>query len=322
MTKIFIPGNLLISGEYAVTLEGGKGIAVAVLPCATIESQDSPMFSVHSSFNQNCYTWKEDAAAVTDMPLINIVFKTVKEHLLKKQIPPPPPLRISIDTSSFYYPSGRKKGFGSSAAVSAGLTYLLLASAYETSPQKEEVFLLALEAHREFQGGKGSGYDIAASLFGGTGLFIGGKRPNWTPLTLDWVESLVLISGDEAASTKGALNLFNTARERAPGFEKQFFKWSNEVTDHLAGASNLAFAKEKFARAWELNVWIHEKLGICGEGKKLKEILEKYRMASCPAKALGAGGELAAALCPLDQSFAKDASFPLIVSKGGLRCEL
>lgn len=322
--KLHIPGNLLISGEYAVTLEGGKGIGVAVQAYATLESQKADTFSIHSTYQGKDYSWKEGETVHPNLSLAEIVCGTVREHLKKKALTFPLSISISIDTSQFYYPEGRKKGFGSSAAVCAGLTFLLLGEAYGEYPDvAREVFPLSLAAHRKFQGGKGSGYDIAASLFGGTGLFTGGRLPTWSPIRLEWLDACVLVRGDEAASTKGALDRFNSFKEKHPDLADHFFKMSNDVADQLAGCQDIESAKAAFSQAQELNHWISEKLGILPEGKHLKEILDRFRKRSCPAKALGAGGEIAAAIVEKEEgkalSFLGQAE-PLIISSGGLRC--
>lgn len=67
-----------------------------------------------------------------------------------------------VDVSSFYE-RDQKLGLGSSAASCVALAAAALGVA-----DRQAVFEAALRAHRGYQGGRGSGADVAASTFGGT----------------------------------------------------------------------------------------------------------------------------------------------------------
>lgn len=161
--KLKIPGNLLLLGEFAVTLEGGLGIASTVDKFVSIEVKTAKKLTIHSSHSET------------------LILFTLDQLFLKR-----PSLEIFVDSSALFKPNGDKMGLGSSAAVVAGLTLAL------TGLKREDAYLKAIEIHRAFQGGRGSGYDVAASLFGAisdstskpltSGLFIGGKVPTYTPV--------------------------------------------------------------------------------------------------------------------------------------------
>lgn len=88
---------------------------------------------------------------------------------------------IDMDTHAFYQ-SGRKYGLGSSAALCVAL-YSCLADLLSHRPTLQE----AMEIHRGFQGGRGSGLDIAASWHGSTILFTQGEiAPFAWPQDLYW----------------------------------------------------------------------------------------------------------------------------------------
>jgi len=103
-----------------------------------------------------------------------------------------PPLSVSIDTRAFYdRPGGCKLGLGSSAAVSVALIAALqqvgaAAHAPGNSPDNR-LDALAFEAHSRFQGGRGSGVDIAASLQGGLLQY---RRGSVVADSLAWPEDL------------------------------------------------------------------------------------------------------------------------------------
>jgi phosphomevalonate kinase len=82
------------------------------------------------------------------------------------------PARLELDTSAFFEATGRgptKLGLGSSAALTVALASAVVRWSGRQdvlSPTNEWLTRLAT-IHREFQGGRGSGVDLAASLLGG-----------------------------------------------------------------------------------------------------------------------------------------------------------
>jgi phosphomevalonate kinase len=102
---------------------------------------------------------------------------------------------ITLDTRAFRdEDSGSKLGIGSSAALSAALATALFRLG------GGEPCEVARRAHRRFQGGVGSGVDIATSLSGGVIRYrLGDVRP----YTLDWPDGLcysVFWSGKPSAT--------------------------------------------------------------------------------------------------------------------------
>lgn len=150
--RVKVPGNLLLLGEYAVTMPGGLGIAVAVDRYLTIDIEKSSHYQF-SGFDDD----------------------SLVRHILGDDTN----YKIHIDSSEFYE-NGQKLGFGSSAAITVGLLYAL---------HGDDILEKALGLHRSFQGG-GSGYDILASLYGGAALFTGGDIPSWQPLSPSFSLSL------------------------------------------------------------------------------------------------------------------------------------
>jgi len=105
-------------------------------------------------------------------------------------------LVIRIDSGEFFDArSGAKLGLGSSAAVAAALS-AALGCYTNDSP---DPLTAAAAAHRDFQGGGGSGVDVAASCGGGgSGVDVAascgggvlGYRLNSAPAALDWPDGL------------------------------------------------------------------------------------------------------------------------------------
>jgi len=289
--KVFVPGNLLLFGEYIVTESGGKGIGAAIDTHAIITAKRSDKTSVLCRYQGNSHFWDGESPLNVELPLIACVLKHIE------LLSPLPSLEISIDTSHFSYPDGRKKGFGSSAAVVAGLTYLLLYFISSKAPDLlKDVFPLALKIHRDFQGGRGSGYDVAASLFGGLGLFTGGELPCWEPININWSEHLFLLPGEEVSSTKAFLKQFHAFKTKNPEQAQAFFTETNGLTEQIAVCKNIEEASCIFTEACALNTKMHEAIGASVEGSYLNCKLKNYFQAGFSGKPLGAGSEIAVIL--------------------------
>ncbi len=131
------PGKVVLSGEYAV-LEGAPAVAMAVDRRAVVEIETAA----------NAPHWDTGGS---DTSLIDAVIRSVGVRSV---------VAGRTDTSAFRdRASGRKLGLGSSAALAVALTAALT--------DRENVLFEALRAHSAWQGGTGSGVDVACSSAGG-----------------------------------------------------------------------------------------------------------------------------------------------------------
>lgn len=155
------PGKVILCGEYAV-LDAAPAICVAVDKRATVRVAQSdrdwhrviaPGFSATEGrfvTTNDALEWLQGGSE----------FGLVEAVINAAGIVPETGLSIELDTQDFVdAESGMKIGVGSSAA----LTVALLAALRKTN----DVYDDALEAHRLFQKGVGSGADIATAAHGG-----------------------------------------------------------------------------------------------------------------------------------------------------------
>jgi phosphomevalonate kinase len=132
----------------------------------------------------------------------------------------PDPLVIEVDSTDFFSSDGRKAGFGSSAAAAVAIALLTGRSA---GLQADELIDFSAEAalagHRTAQGGRGSGYDVFASLHGGTGIFTGGSKPHWTSIGSLPSFHGVLVPGPAAVRSAEAVSAYRhwLSRQTGPG---------------------------------------------------------------------------------------------------------
>ena len=137
------PGKAILSGEYAV-LHGAPAVAVAV-DRDVVAREGAPEHSGDSPFVRAAKTVaaKNGGATLGD---------------------------VHVDSSALYE-AGVKLGLGSSAAVTTAVVGLALAKA-ERTLEPRAVFAIADAAHAEGQGTRGSGVDVACSVYGGAIRFV------------------------------------------------------------------------------------------------------------------------------------------------------
>lgn len=201
------PGKAVLSGEYVV-LDGAPAIATALNRRARIKLSSKPQ-EFHSvtapgyldgtwRFRQDHsgnFIWLDELPEPSSFALLENVWKRIPVDATLR-------LSLSIDSSEFFdSANGLKLGIGSSAAVANALTQALCCVAGMAVGSKSS-FLSARDAHAAFQGGRGSGVDIAASFRGG--LIEYRKGRDTLPTQLAWPEGLAcrfLWSGQPASTT-------------------------------------------------------------------------------------------------------------------------
>lgn len=266
------PGKLVLLGDYAV-LEGAPGLAVAVDRRARVRlvprsdarvTVDSAELRVrHAAARVDAVGrlhW--DDAAAERMRLVDAVWNGLAQA---GQVPAGG-ADLELDTAGFFVPGrGRpqKLGLGSSAALSVALAGALgAASATGAVPAAAALCedpawldrLLAL--HGGWQGGRGSGIDLAASLHGGLILFrrrgdhAGVETQPWPPAG---AHCLFAWSG-QSVSTAGYLERLAAWREAQPRAHAacmgELVELAEEVPAVLAGdAAGFVGLVQRYAQA-------------------------------------------------------------------------
>jgi phosphomevalonate kinase len=277
-----VPGNLLLLGEYAVLEEGGLGLAVAVEQRLTVEAEPANALTLTGGWGGGQgLRWSE--ADPGSSPLVTAVVAACRAHLdsLGKALPG---ASVHVDSAPLYA-EGRKGGFGSSAAVAVGLARTLLELA-GAAPGPGIVSEVALAAHRRAQGGRGSGYDVLASCFGGVGLFTGGERPAWEPLRLDWLYPLFLVRGSRSVSTPQAIERYREWCRRYPTEAGEFLRESSRCVLGFARSRSRGEAASWLASGRKLGLRLGERIGVDAL------LAAPASLARGELKALGAGNEL------------------------------
>ncbi len=305
-----VPANILLLGEYAITRPGGKGIALATAPRAhgwmTVGPQQ-PEGATEGAAVRGGTILVQSRNAPGDrtiwpaqpMPLVDAVLEAADQFL-------PPDLtgvttEIGVNTTSFFDPrSGEKLGFGSSGAAAVLLTAAILSLADmvaemnggdgHAAADQKTITPVAIRAHRLFQGGRGSGYDIACSVLGGAVIFTGGAHPAATAASLlEGIEFYTLRTGAPVRSA-AAIRQFDAAYPPGSSEEQEFLAANNQAVQEVATApdENTLFTRLNGAqkRSEELGAFI-------GVPATLPMTPACHRSDGWIAKSSGAGNERA-----------------------------
>lgn len=172
------PGKLMLSGEWSILEKGNPCVVVAINKRVYAKAKEAPETSVNlKDFNISTKAKvvqgkvefeEEDEKLVFTKHAIETTLKYLQEKGVKTK-------NFALETSSDFRPvkiAGREEkiGFGSSAAAVVAITGALLKLhnfGIEAEQEKERLFKLGIIAHYFAQQKIGSGFDVAASTFGG-----------------------------------------------------------------------------------------------------------------------------------------------------------
>jgi mevalonate kinase len=208
------PGKVFLAGEYAV-LQGGTAVVAAVSRRASARfAPGQPPAS----------------------PLVAEAARATRAWLAERALSLPAG-SPDVDTAGFSSEGGGKLGLGSSAAAAvAAVGALLDAAGIDVATERPAVLGLADDAHRAFQGGVGSGADIAAAVHGGL-LAVTRRRGQLDvePLPALPVELVVFATG-RSSSTVEQVAAVAALRERAPDRHAAALRALGEAARVLAEA--------------------------------------------------------------------------------------
>ncbi len=188
------PGSLMLLGEHAV-LHGHRALVCAINRRITVRL--FPMEEREVRIDSSLGSYESPLGDLVDDAKLRFVIQAVRQHA--DRLPSGLELRIDSEFSADI-------GFGSSAAVTVAVNAAIFSWLLGEPPEPEQLFALSLKTVRAVQG-RGSGADLAASVFGGvvgyttkptfqpvpvsmplTAVYCGYKTP--TPKVIQKVEQL------------------------------------------------------------------------------------------------------------------------------------
>lgn len=281
------PGKLILLGEYAV-LEGAPSIVLAInrrAQVTVVRPTKENLITAPEILDRGVsFTFDENGNVVwigvepttsVRLGLLSQILATYK---------PATPVKIETDTSAFFE-DGIKMGFGSSAALTVAASAALLG--------KEPDLATVVEIHRASQDGRGSGFDVAASLYGGVIRFRT-KPLEATPIEFPRGLHLCCLWTGQAASTPGflrGLDGLDTRRAALDALmdsaEKEVDSLNDTPASWVNAVRNYSQALQKFAQQTSLPIY-------AGGHAEVAVIAEKTGVAYKPSGA--GGGDLGVAI--------------------------
>ena len=277
------PGKVVLSGEYAV-LDGAPAICMAIdrRSRAVISASDSDVSTIEAvNYTKEVGRFRSKDG-ILEWLQGQSAFGVVDSVWRIANVADSPALAIKLDSSEFIDGrTGLKIGIGSSAAITVALVMAL-----KGSDDRTNIAAIAQRAHAEFQGGIGSGVDIACSLTGG---LIEYRVAGASTTRLDWPERLEarLVWTGKPASTRDKLSQLDAtvskpSRVRLAGASEDIaLAWqSGDAEEILAGYHEYIECLSEFS--------IDHNLGIFDAGHS--EIRRAASAENLIYKPCGAGG--------------------------------
>jgi phosphomevalonate kinase len=282
IATVFAPGKMFVTGEYAV-LSGARAL-VAALDAGIIARAERATRWNLQALDLGVDGPLEDAAADSRAALLARAIDAGRgEHRIDT------PLAITVEGA--HPASKRKYGLGGSAASVVAVLGTFAAFAGEdlgSNTTRDRLFATAFRVHREHQRGRGSGADVAASVYGGWldySLAEGGSRI--VPAAMPDGVCLAAVWSGVASDTVRAIDAFEAPRAaRLRAVLERF--WSGLLSGQV----------EAIGEAITAYGAVLEEIGGDGEGaRRIRDLVAAARAAGFAAKGSGAvGGDSAIAI--------------------------
>jgi phosphomevalonate kinase len=229
------PAKLVLLGDYAV-LEGARALVQAVDRRAQVRivSREDHVCDVHAPdlgipsaralmSDNGQWQWQCDEASKAKLTLVDHVW----QGMLREGLAPVlgKGFDLYLDTSGFFHADGVSKlGLGSSAALTVALASALATYAGHGDAITDctQWMRRLLHMHGDWQGGRGSGVDVAASVAGGLiGYQLVGltREPTYETLSTDGLHCLFVWSGQSVSTNQSLQHLAQWRQSHAQDYD-------------------------------------------------------------------------------------------------------
>ncbi|HSG26571.1 MAG TPA: mevalonate kinase [Anaerolineales bacterium] len=276
------PGKLMLFGEHAVVYRYPCIVtAVDLRYSVTVEQVADPIITIDTpvmrKYDQSFSAPIETILRQTNYPkAAAFVLAAVKQF--HNRNPFDGGLSIRTDGPEVSY------GLGSSSAVTVA-SIAALAEQFKVTAPLGEIYTMAVEAVLEVQG-KGSGFDVASAVYGGTLYFAKGGR-EIEPLEVPDLPIVIGFSGDKV-STTNLIDQVSGLMARNPETVEGIFKVMNEIVWQAQRFLDL----QDWAGLGDLmniNQGLLDALGV-STSQLAKQVFAARKAGAFGAKLSGAGG--------------------------------
>ena len=169
---IEVPAKVMLAGEYALLVDGGYGLAMAVAPGFEVRAEYATNWEISLPDLGLVLSGSDLGAIDREAEAVRFVARTLE--MAARAFPELEPLSITLQSVPGRVP------VGASASLVAG-TLMAAARLAGVADSAGALTELAMAAHRATQG-SGSGYDVATILHGGAVRLQAGREGS--PMTL------------------------------------------------------------------------------------------------------------------------------------------
>ncbi|MEE9368706.1 MAG: hypothetical protein V3V05_07550 [Pontiella sp.] len=212
------PGSLMLLGEHAV-LHGHRALVAAINCRITVRLY--PTEEDYVSIVSSLGTYKAPLQELVDHPSFRFVLQVVRQH--RDQFPSGFELKIDSEFSADI-------GFGSSAAVTVATHAAIMYWIMGEAPRPEVLFSKALDTVLTVQG-RGSGADLAASVFGGIVGFT--TAPEFQPLAIS-VPLTAVYCGYKTPTPEVILKVEQLRAEDIPKYDRIYAEIDASVEEAVS----------------------------------------------------------------------------------------
>ena len=279
MIKVSAPGKLMLFGEHAV-VHNKPCIVAAVdyrIGVSLEKREDRKILLNAPDINFKNYVALIDDLVKPHPKKVRFVLTSVFNFFEKYKIKS----GLDIETKSEF---SDRVGLGSSSAVVVS-TIKALSELFEIEIEKKEIFDLSYKTVLDIQG-VGSGFDVAAAIYGGFLLFVkGGKTIK--PIKTEKIPLIVGYTGIKADTSTLVKRVFERLKENPKGINKIFGEIEKIVS--LAEIEMESQNWEKIGKLMNLNQDLLRNLGV--SSKELENLVSAaLKGGAYGAKLSGAGG--------------------------------
>lgn len=274
------PGKLMLSVGYAV-VHGYPTIVTAVDQrlFTTVEKNGVDVFHLNApDLGLTAYTKNTKDLGKKDLPKAVRFIEILYKNFLKKY---PQDEGIIVTTKSDF---SSTYGFGSSSAVTVAFAKALT-TLYGLELSNQELFELCYQAVIDVQG-VGSGYDIAAAIWGGTLYYVSPAKVV-RPIQLPKMPLIIAYSG-EKADTPTLIRVVDTKLHHNPKKIDGIFQEIAQIAEDFIDPTESG-DWQKIGELFNTSQACAEKLGVSND--RLEELISVAREAGAyGATSSGAAG--------------------------------
>ena len=300
--KVRVPGSLMLMGEHAVLHDH---LAIAMAAANYVEISLEPRVDQRIRIDSALAQYTSELGQLNEEPKLSFVLAAIRQQQ--------PQLNSGFDLS-IRSEFSHTVGLGSSAAVTAGVVALLAKYCGEEL-EPEALFERALAVVHQVQGGRGSGTDLVASIFGGLVAYRVEPReirrlPGLPPVDLYYVGYKM--------KTPEVIARVEAFANRAPELYQQIYRLMGQTSEAAEAAINTA-DWSLLGQLMNSYAGLMDALGVCDSN--LAQLQFKLRESAQVLGAKISGSGLGDSVIALGQAEPSEIGFvhiPVSVSQQGL----